>query len=101
MTPAEIAAFQADIRKSDALLDELLDREDIGRSGMEQKKPYPIFTEPGVLTDDTVLTVGPWAGMTAKEFDDILLSNFVRNLEPGNRIMEKLTDTARFPGFDV
>lgn len=68
---------------------------------MEQKKPYRVFREPGVLTDDTVLTVGPWAGMTVKEFDDLLLAGFEKNLEPGNRLMARLADEKPFPGFDV
>ena len=68
---------------------------------MARKKPYPVFREPGVLTDDTVMTVGPWTGMTVKQFDDILFRNFVKNLERGNQFMSKLDDTTRFPGFDV
>ena len=58
------------------------------RMSDDNKKPYPVFQEPGVLSDDTVLTL-LGAGMTVKEFDDILLRNFKKNLERGNEIIRQ------------
>jgi hypothetical protein len=54
---------------------------------MDNKKPYPIFREPGILTDDT-----PVMGIPGKVWDEALLGGFLKNLESGNEILKRLEE---------
>jgi hypothetical protein len=50
-----------------------------------KKKPYPVFQDGGVLTDESLLL-----GIPVKSWDQAFTGTFEKNLERGNEIMSQL-----------
>jgi hypothetical protein len=60
------------------------------------KKSYPIFHEPGELTDDT-----PVMGIPGRAWDAALTNGFVDRLQAGNEILRRRKGNAADPGPDI